>query len=45
MAITSGLLDNGYLDFALSHALVLAEAGTTVEDKRIGSVACCFWFR
>ncbi|EDR09136.1 uncharacterized protein LACBIDRAFT_296456 [Laccaria bicolor S238N-H82] len=40
MAITSGLLDNGYLDFALSHALVLAEAGTTVEDKRIGYMFC-----
>lgn len=28
------------LDFALAHALNLAEAGETVQNKRIGSVPC-----
>jgi AP-4 complex subunit epsilon-1 len=36
MAITSGLLSNGQFDFALPHAVSLAEAGHTVQDKRIG---------
>jgi AP-4 complex subunit epsilon-1 len=36
MAITSGLVSNGQFDFALPHAVSLAEAGHTVQDKRIG---------
>jgi len=37
MSVSYSLLANGALDFALSHAVSLAEAGQTVQDKRIGS--------
>lgn len=36
MTITSGIVLNGQFDFALPHAVSLAEAGHTVQDKRIG---------
>jgi AP-4 complex subunit epsilon-1 len=36
MTITSGLVSNGQFDFALPHAISLAEAGHAVQDKRIG---------
>lgn len=36
MSITSGILGSGAMDYALSHAVNLAEAGKTVQDKRIG---------
>lgn len=37
MAMTSGLLAHGELEFALTHAVNLAEAGISVSDKRIGT--------
>lgn len=36
MTATAPIFSKGAFDFALPHALSLAEAGTTVEDKRIG---------
>lgn len=36
MTATSSIFPKGSFDFALPHALSLAEAGTSVEDKRIG---------
>jgi AP-4 complex subunit epsilon-1 len=38
MAMASGLLTNRELDFALPHAVNLAEAGSSTSDKRIGTV-------
>ncbi|TFK44520.1 armadillo-type protein [Crucibulum laeve] len=40
MTVTSGFLPTGSLEFALPHALNLAEAGHTVQDKRIGYLFC-----
>jgi hypothetical protein len=37
MAMTSGLLAHGELDFALPQAVNLAEAGSTTSYKRIGT--------
>ncbi|KAF9445900.1 ARM repeat-containing protein [Macrolepiota fuliginosa MF-IS2] len=36
----SSVFPQGTFDFALPHALNLAEAGTTMEDKRIGYLFC-----
>lgn len=36
-AASPGFLPPGTFDFALTHALNLAEVGRTVEDKRIGN--------
>jgi AP-4 complex subunit epsilon-1 len=38
MAMASGLLAHGELDFALPHSVNLAEAGSDTSDKRIGMV-------
>ena len=38
MAMASGLLAHGELDFALPHSVNLAEAGSGTSDKRIGMV-------
>lgn len=35
--MTSELLAHGELDFALHHAVNLAEAGESISDKRIGT--------
>ncbi|KIM91944.1 hypothetical protein PILCRDRAFT_108 [Piloderma croceum F 1598] len=40
VAMTSSLLTHGELDFALPHALNLAEAGASTSDKRIGYLFC-----
>jgi hypothetical protein len=37
MTITSGLLTPGELDFALSHAVNLAEAGRYLHENKIGT--------
>ena len=36
MSTTSGLLTAGDLHFALPHAVNIAEAGRTLQEKRIG---------
>jgi hypothetical protein len=36
MSVSSGTLVAGDLDFALPHAISLAEAGEKLQDKRIG---------
>lgn len=40
MSVTSGVLKSGELDYALPHAVNLAEAGHTVQNKRIGISIC-----
>jgi len=37
MAITPGVVPQDAFDFALSHALSLAEAGRTMAQKRMGT--------
>jgi hypothetical protein len=37
MAITSGFASRGQFDFAIPQAVNLAEAGISVQDKRIGA--------
>lgn len=36
MTATASIFPQGTFDFALPHALSLAEAGATIEDKRTG---------
>jgi len=36
MAAPTSIFPRGTFDFAILHALNLAEAGTTIEDKRAG---------
>jgi AP-4 complex subunit epsilon-1 len=38
MTITSGFVPRDTFDFALPHAVSLAEAGRGVEQKRIGAL-------
>lgn len=42
MTITHGFLPNDVFDFALPHAVGLAEAGQRLEQKRIG--ICIFYY-
>lgn len=37
-AASSSVFPKGFFDFALPHALSLAEAGSNIEDKRIGKM-------
>jgi len=37
MAAPTSIFPRGTFDFAILHALNLAEAGTTIEDKRTGA--------
>ncbi|KXN90161.1 AP-4 complex subunit epsilon [Leucoagaricus sp. SymC.cos] len=40
MTATTSIFPPGTFDFALPHALSLAEAGSTIEDKRTGYLFC-----
>jgi AP-4 complex subunit epsilon-1 len=42
MTATAPIFPEGAFEFALPHALSLAEAGTTVEDKRTGEFEIMF---
>ena len=42
MTLSSGQTSN--VDFALPHAINLAEAGPTIQDKRIGMLIFCDYF-